>query len=116
VRKLAVALLLAILFAAAPLPAQTFPTNDRVLRNMWTQGMGPGSQAYRLSQARFNNGVDSYLTVLDSQRTLYSAQKTLIGTRLSRWTNLVTFYKALGGGWVERSGSPVASDLATAAP
>ncbi len=72
--------------------------------------------SYRLSQARFNNGVDSYLTVLDSQRTLYSAQKTLIGTRLSRWTNLVTFYKALGGGWVERSGNPVASDLATAAP
>jgi multidrug efflux system outer membrane protein len=72
--------------------------------------------SYRLSQARFNNGVDSYLTVLDSQRTLYSAQKTLIGTRLSRWTNLVTFYKALGGGWVERSGQPVASDLATAAP
>jgi len=72
--------------------------------------------SYRLSQARFNNGVDSYLTVLDSQRTLYSAQKTLIGTRLSRWTNLVTFYKALGGGWVERSGHPVASDLATAAP
>ncbi len=72
--------------------------------------------SYRLSQARFNNGVDSYLTVLDSQRTLYSAQKTLIGTRLSRWTNLVTFYKALGGGWVKRSGHPVASDLATAAP
>ncbi|MFX5734535.1 TolC family protein, partial [Acinetobacter baumannii] len=68
--------------------------------------------SYRLSQARFNNGVDSYLTVLDSQRTLYSAQKTLIGTRLSRWTNLVTFYKALGGGWVERFGSPVAGDLA----
>lgn len=72
--------------------------------------------SYRLSQARFNSGVDSYLTVLDSQRTLYSAQKTLIGTRLSRWTNLVTFYKTLGGGWVERTGTPVADDVATAAP
>lgn len=72
--------------------------------------------SYHLSQARLNSGVDSYLDVLDSQRTLYSAQKTLIGTRLSRWTNLVTFYKALGGGWVERTGTPVASDPATAAP
>ena len=73
-------------------------------------------ESLRLSQARFSNGVDSYLTVLDSQRTLYSAQKNLIGTRLSRWTNLVTFYKTLGGGWVEHSGTPVPSDLASAQP
>ncbi len=72
--------------------------------------------SFRLSQARFDNGVDSYLSVLDSQRTLYSAQKNLIGTRLSRWTNLVTFYKTLGGGWVEHSGTPVGTELATRAP
>jgi len=73
-------------------------------------------EAFRLSQARYHSGVDSYLTVLDSQRTLYSAQKNLIGTQLSRWTNLVTFYKTLGGGWVERTGTPAASDTATQEP
>lgn len=48
------ALLLLTLATAGTAPsvsAQTFPTNNRVLRNMWTQGMGPGSQVYRLSQA-----------------------------------------------------------------
>jgi len=69
-----------------------------------------------LSRARFDSGVDSYLNVLDSQRTLYSAQKNLIGTQLSRWTNLVTFYKTLGGGWVERTGAPVETDLTTREP
>jgi len=59
-----------------------------------------------LSRARFTRGVESYLTVLDSQRSLYSAQQNLIGTRLSRVSNLVTLYKALGGGWSEeRTGS-----------
>ena len=48
---------------------------------------------------RFARGVDSYLDVLDAQRSWYGAQQTLIGMRLSRLTNGVTLYKALGGGW-----------------
>jgi multidrug efflux system outer membrane protein len=56
-------------------------------------------EALKLADARFSHGVDSYLDVLDSQRTLYSAQKTLISTRLSRLTNGITLYKVLGGGW-----------------
>jgi len=63
------------------------------------------ADSYRLSQARFERGVDSYLGALDAQRTLYGAEQTLISTRLSRFTNLVTFYKALGGGWVEMAAS-----------
>jgi len=55
--------------------------------------------ALKLSDARFARGVDSYLDVLDAQRTWYGARQTLIGMRLSRLTNGVTLYKALGGGW-----------------
>jgi multidrug efflux system outer membrane protein len=54
--------------------------------------------SYRLSQARYEKGVDSFLNVLDSQRSLYAAQQGLIATRLTRLTNLVTLYKVLGGG------------------
>jgi outer membrane protein, multidrug efflux system len=56
------------------------------------------SESYRLSQARYEKGVDSYLVVLDSQRSLYGAQQNLITARLSRLDNLVTLYKTLGGG------------------
>jgi multidrug efflux system outer membrane protein len=55
-------------------------------------------QSYRLSQARYEKGVDSYLSVLDSQRSLYAAQQNLITVRLSRLANLVTLYRVLGGG------------------
>jgi multidrug efflux system outer membrane protein len=63
-------------------------------------------EAYRLSDARYLSGVDSYLNALDSQRSLYAAQQTLIGTELSRQSNLVTLYQALGGGWSEHSDAP----------
>jgi outer membrane protein, multidrug efflux system len=56
------------------------------------------AQSYYLSDARYKNGIDSYLNVLDAQRSLYSAQQDLIAVRLARCTNLVTLYKVLGGG------------------
>jgi outer membrane protein, multidrug efflux system len=56
------------------------------------------SESYRLSDARYTRGIDSYLTVLDAQRSLYGAQQGLIALRLARFTNRVTLYKVLGGG------------------
>jgi multidrug efflux system outer membrane protein len=67
------------------------------------------TESDQLSRARFLRGVDSYLTVLDSQRSLYSAQQSLIGTRLSRMSNLITLYKVLGGGWSEERSSRAAA-------
>lgn len=56
------------------------------------------AQSHKLSLARYEKGVDSYLTVLDSQRSLYGAQQGLISFRLARLANQVTLYKVLGGG------------------
>jgi multidrug efflux system outer membrane protein len=61
------------------------------------------SDSYRLAQMRFRSGVDSFLTTLDSQRTLYSAQQTLVTIRQAQQTSLVTLYKVLGGGWNART-------------
>ncbi|WP_203076500.1 efflux transporter outer membrane subunit [Falsiroseomonas ponticola] len=61
------------------------------------------ASAYRLSLLRFRQGLDSFTAPLDSQRQLYAAQQTLISLRLAQRQNLVTLYKALGGGWEERS-------------
>lgn len=61
------------------------------------------AESYRLSDLRYKRGIDSYLSVLDAQRSLYGAQQGLISVRLSRLTNLVTLYKVLGGGASECS-------------
>jgi len=62
--------------------------------------------SYRLSRARYDRGIDSYLTVLDSQRSLYSAQQDLISVRVTRLSNLVTLYKVLGGGFERPAPAP----------
>lgn len=62
---------------------------------------------FRLSEARTQRGVDNALTLLDAERSLFSAQQSLISLRVSRLNNLVTLYKALGGGWAEQSAAAV---------
>ena len=52
----------------------------------------------KLSAARYERGADTYLNELVAQRTLYSAQQSLIATQLTLATNLVALYTALGGG------------------
>lgn len=52
-----------------------------------------------LSDLRYKNGADDYLSVLLARQDLYTSQQALIQTRLARLTNLITLYKALGGGW-----------------
>lgn len=59
-------------------------------------------EAQKLSEARYKAGRDSYLVLLDAQRTLYAAQQALLTTRLQELSNRVVLYKALGGGWKER--------------
>lgn len=55
--------------------------------------------ALTLAKARYERGVDSWLEVLDAQRSFTSARQGLIDIRLAQWSNGVTLYKVLGGGW-----------------
>ena len=55
------------------------------------------SDNYRLSEARYRGGIDTFLQSLVAQRTFYSAQRQLIATRLTAAANLVTLYRVLGG-------------------
>ena len=55
-------------------------------------------KSYDLSQARYKAGIDSHLSVLDSQRSLYQSQQNQIVVQQQRLSNLITLYKVLGGG------------------
>ncbi|MFI4891103.1 MAG: efflux transporter outer membrane subunit [Steroidobacterales bacterium] len=59
--------------------------------------------AFELAQQRYKAGRDSYLNVLDAQRSDYAARQRLIAVRLGEQSNRITLYTALGGGWLERS-------------
>lgn len=64
------------------------------------QGAVQAAQAdrLRLADLRFKNGVASAIDVLDAQRELFTAEQSLVQTRLLRLTNAIDLYRSLGGG------------------
>lgn len=55
-------------------------------------------ESFDVSNARYEQGIENYLNVLDAQRQLYAAQQDEIVVQQQRLSNLVSLYKALGGG------------------
>lgn len=55
--------------------------------------------AARLEGTLYKAGETSLLDVLDAQRSLYSAEDTLLQSRVLLATNYIALNKALGGGW-----------------
>jgi outer membrane protein, multidrug efflux system len=55
------------------------------------------ADTYRLTEARYRGGIDTFLASLDAQRSLYTAQRGLVATQLVAATNRVALYRTLGG-------------------
>lgn len=56
-------------------------------------------EAFRLARALYENGMTGFLEVLDAERSLYSAQDSLIDSRIALASDYIALNKALGGGW-----------------
>jgi multidrug efflux system outer membrane protein len=59
-------------------------------------------QGVDLADLGYRGGVASYLEYLDAERQLLDAQLQLVQIRRQELTNIVTLYRALGGGWQEK--------------
>lgn len=55
------------------------------------------SEAARLVDARYREGIDPYLTTLDAQRSFYAAQRAQVLVQLAELQNVATLYQVLGG-------------------
>ncbi|MDD4916110.1 MAG: efflux transporter outer membrane subunit [Methylococcales bacterium] len=53
-----------------------------------------------LSRKRYDEGITSYLEVLDSLRQYYEGQIDLVQARIDTFTALIQLYRAMGGGWI----------------
>jgi multidrug efflux system outer membrane protein len=69
---------------------------------------------YKLSNARFRAGIDSYLTVLDAQRASYAAEQGLLLLEQANMNNQVEVYKTLGGGLKTTSSDVIQPQPSTA--
>jgi NodT family efflux transporter outer membrane factor (OMF) lipoprotein len=58
-------------------------------------------KAVKLSMQLYTEGLTNFLSVIDAQRSLYSAENALVQSTSNLSTDLISLYKALGGGWQE---------------
>ena len=70
----------------------------RAARTAGATGSRP-SESVRLSTLRYQGGLDSYLQVLDAQRSLFQGQLQLSQLRMLELQSVAQLYRALGGGW-----------------
>ena len=61
------------------------------------------TKSYKIYDARYQNGVDTFLNVLIAQRSMYAGEQNLISVRLEALLNRVTLYQVLGGGLAQKS-------------
>lgn len=72
---------------------------------------------FDLADLRYKSGVSSFLDALDAQRSLFTAQQSLLQTRTAMLVNRVDMYRVLGGGWEGLSLAPAgASEASSLAP
>ena len=64
-----------------------------------SQQVQAAQDARELAEIRYRQGLVTYLDVLDAQRTVLSAELQLVQTQRARLTDMVTLFKAIGGGW-----------------
>lgn len=63
----------------------------------------------KLSDLRYSNGVASYLDLLDAQRSLFALEQSTVSVRLAQLLNQIALYKALGGGWSDKTATAAAT-------
>ena len=67
------------------------------------------ADTYVLTEARYREGIDPFLNVLDAQRSYYAAQRTQALGRLTAAQNQVELYQALGGDSLYSTPAPPAA-------
>jgi len=72
---------------------------QRATREQREKLVTAAADAARLARIKFQGGGTSYLEVLTTDSTLFSAQLNLVSAREGEAQSLVQLYEALGGGW-----------------
>ncbi|TPG53496.1 efflux transporter outer membrane subunit [Roseomonas nepalensis] len=72
---------------------------DQTQRDKLRQTVASTRTVLTLARDRYDNGLGSFIEVLDAQRSLVGAQQAEIRATLSVTNDVISLYKALGGGW-----------------
>jgi NodT family efflux transporter outer membrane factor (OMF) lipoprotein len=83
--------------------------NEQTRRNSLAEAVKAGQSAFELARFQYSSGLVSFQTVLDTQQSLLSTQDQLAISQAKVTSNLISLYKALGGGWASSNAVPTAA-------
>lgn len=73
--------------------------NEQVRYRSLSEAVAANRRAVAMANELYIRGLNDFLNVLDTQRSLYVTESALTQSQATMATNLVALYKALGGGW-----------------
>ena len=72
---------------------------EQTKRRILAESVSANQEAVTLAHERYRRGLTSFLDVLTAENSLYTAQSNLSKSEANLLTDLISLYKALGGGW-----------------
>jgi NodT family efflux transporter outer membrane factor (OMF) lipoprotein len=73
--------------------------NEQVRQRSLADAVASSRQSLDLANKLYANGLTDFLNVLEAERSLYQAQDQLVQSERAVSADLISLYKALGGGW-----------------
>lgn len=83
-------------------------TGEQIL--LLTEAVKAAQRSLDLATLQYREGLTDFQRVLDSQQTYFSQQELLVSSRGNQAQNLISLYKAMGGGWEQGRTRPVLDD------
>jgi NodT family efflux transporter outer membrane factor (OMF) lipoprotein len=80
--------------------------NEQFREKSLAEAVKSGHSAFGLARDQYTSGLVSFQTVLDTQQSLLTAQDALALSQANVTSNLISLYKALGGGWARTNAAP----------
>jgi outer membrane protein, multidrug efflux system len=74
-------------------------SREQVRQRSLAEAVAANRRAVEMANELYIRGLNDFLNVLDTQRSLYAAENDLAQSEATMASNLVALYKALGGGW-----------------
>jgi outer membrane protein, multidrug efflux system len=65
----------------------------------WEDAEKSSQASLQVANQLYANGLANFINVLDAERSMYQTQDQLVQSERARSINLISLYKALGGGW-----------------
>ncbi|HSI53030.1 MAG: TolC family protein [Ramlibacter sp.] len=83
-------------------------TGEQIL--LLAEAVKAAQRSLDIANVQYREGLVDFERVLDSQRVLFTQQDALVTSRGALVQNLISLYKAMGGGWEQGRTRPVLDD------